>query len=76
MLSNRTSRSCSTTAPGCLNALFGARCFLTGNKEDQIFEYSGLNAPYGARCYLTRTDPQATNTQLSGLNAPYEALHN
>ena len=38
----------------CLNAPFGARCFLTSATETpEGIEIEGLNAPFGARCFLT-----------------------
>ena len=38
----------------CLNAPYGARCFLTSRIIGPELEiYCGLNAPYGARCFLT-----------------------
>ena len=36
-----------------LNALYGARCFLTSGLDRGRHPRSGLNAPYGARCFLT-----------------------
>ena len=39
---------------GCLNAPFGARCFLTTKNEHRIIDLIDcLNAPFGARCFLT-----------------------
>ena len=39
----------------CLNAPFGARCFVTlGNGVVPQQAALGLNAPYGARCFLAR----------------------
>ena len=38
----------------CLNAPFGARCFLTMGRRAQVgFVPIGLNAPFDARCFLT-----------------------
>ena len=39
----------------CLNAPFGARCFLTDLAQTvTLIGFDGLNAPFGARCFLTR----------------------
>ena len=44
----------------CLNAPFGARCFLTMpillDNIDEAAKFS-LNAPFGARCFLTGAPP-------------------
>ena len=37
----------------CLNAPFGARCFLTHGVQARTGYGLGLNAPFGARCFLT-----------------------
>ena len=37
----------------CLNAPFGARCFLTAPAGVYRLVVDGLNAPFGARCFLT-----------------------
>ena len=42
-----------TTHYKCLNAPFGARCFLAGGPvAAPARARSGLNAPFGARCFL------------------------
>ena len=39
----------------CLNAPFGARCFLTLSTSTKPAPRAwSLNAPFGARCFLTR----------------------
>ena len=37
----------------CLNAPFGARCFLTCADSPTTRQSASLNAPFGARCFLT-----------------------
>ena len=57
----------------CLNAPYGARCFLTIEAPNQTYALDdSLNAPYGARCFLTPRRPQLTRL-ISSLNAPYGA---
>ena len=41
------------TVRTCLNAPYGARCFLTTAYGLTEHELISLNAPYGARCFLT-----------------------
>ena len=58
----------------CLNAPYGARCFLTRRRCPEGGLRSGrLNAPYGARCFLTRPAPTVHLPGVRGLNAPYGA---
>ena len=61
-------------AAECLNAPFGARCFLTGStfshKRSSAFR---LNAPFGARCFLTLNNWQYRETKRRSLNAPFGA---
>ena len=59
-----------------LNAPFGARCFLTPDKDNLRGEYGiiGLNAPFGARCFLTEFGERYGYTfEHEGLNAPFGA---
>ena len=41
----------------CLNAPFGARCFLTLAAVIYEARRTGLYAPFGARCFLTPAEP-------------------
>ena len=43
----------------CLNAPFGARCFMTGFARARRVRVvaARLNAPFGARCFMTRGHP-------------------
>ena len=65
----------SRRTPRCLNAPYGARCFLTGlGGQCDNPSYPRLNAPYGARCFLTSAGRHAfTPITTQGLNAPYGA---
>ena len=56
----------------CLNAPYGARCFLTSGSQTKNAVSQGLNAPYGARCFLT-PKIELFNDHGVGLNAPYGA---
>ena len=58
---------------GCLNAPFGARCFMTRSERlRQLQGEDGLNAPFGARCFMTYiTSIQSPPTTC--LNAPFGA---
>ena len=44
-----------------LNAPFGARCFLTEERQDVRGIMVRLNAPFGARCFLT-VAPEGSKT--------------
>ena len=59
----------------CLNAPYGARCFLTTADQHWVGRtYDCLNAPYGARCFLTNYKAKMTETLgKESLNAPYGA---
>ena len=58
----------------CLNAPYGARCFLTGPSVSMMSGWMRcLNAPYGARCFLTCRNRVPVRRAGSGLNAPYGA---
>ena len=47
-------------AAGCLNAPFGARCFLTTEEAlNEPGKPTRLNAPFGARCFLTDWEHKA-----------------
>ena len=58
----------------CLNAPYGARCFLTRRTARALdgLRTVRLNAPYGARCFLT-TNLRAGIGRIMRLNAPYGA---
>ena len=60
------------STPLCLNAPYGARCFLTNYAQVRISVDGSLNAPYGARCFLTG-DNYVSFGDYGGLNAPYGA---
>ena len=54
VLSDQVRDSCKPSPRQCLNAPFGARCFLTRDHNHRgIVGPMGLNAPFGARCFLT-----------------------
>ena len=55
------------TVRTCLNAPYGARCFLTTAYGLTEHELISLNAPYGARCFLTLGIPlrHLTDDELS-----------
>ena len=54
MLSDATEAQSSSGETQCLNAPFGARCFLTAEAVGvAVTDLKGLNAPFGARCFLT-----------------------
>ena len=55
----------------CLNAPFGAWCFLTNKEKCMINIDFSLNAPFGARCFLTRCSSWVMPLRLSSLNASY-----
>ena len=59
----------------CLNAPFGARCFLTPYEELLAqWNKAGLNAPFGARCFLTvKMWGNSTGEIFDCLNAPFGA---
>ena len=58
----------------CLNAPYGAPCFLTGGQyTGDTGTITGLNAPYGAPCFLTCCTVWAWRTADMSLNAPYGA---
>ena len=58
----------------CLNAPFGARCFLTRSNAARAAEWRmGLNAPFGARCFLTRLGELTPVARNFSLNAPFGA---
>ena len=51
----------------CLNAPFGARCFLTHNRSsDWDANRIRLNAPFGARCFLTGLEGELEGTTVGG----------
>ena len=60
-------------AESCLNAPFGARCFLTRGVVVLVAGWPGLNAPFGARCFLTGQAHPRTARTLTRLNAPFGA---
>ena len=53
VLSHVTLHTCPTASTPHLNAPYGARCFLTWAKKDEILADNSHNAPDGARCFLT-----------------------
>ena len=57
----------------CLNAPYGARCFLTWEHALWPAACWRLNAPYGARCFLTTRQRTHSLSPLQCLNAPYGA---
>ena len=58
----------------CLNAPYGAPCFLTRRRRHRPQCASrGLNAPYGAPCFLTSLFPPIQARTIRCLNAPYGA---
>ena len=58
----------------CLNAPYGARCFLTRYFVDwEDLLTPSLNAPYGARCFLTHRANESHGGRGTRLNAPYGA---
>ena len=57
----------------CLNAPYGAPCFLTEVVPVEVAtRLVRLNAPYGAPCFLTQTS-RIVASRWSSLNAPYGA---
>ena len=63
------------SATSCLNAPYGARCFLTlpGRPTFRSRLTTGLNASYGARCFLTHLGAHTPGPECRSLNAPYGA---
>ena len=57
----------------CLNAPYGARCFLTHGIRWAVPRRMSLNAPYGARCFLTGYPVDIVVNDCIRLNAPYGA---
>ena len=68
-----TPRQLSSLRAFCLNAPYGAPCFLTGRLRTTLSSGSGLNAPYGAPCFLTRMVLERFDSPFWCLNAPYGA---
>ena len=55
MLSDDAYKTDGQTLVSCINAPFGARCFLTAAQDlsQAHKDLTRLNAPFGARCFLT-----------------------
>ena len=74
MLSDGGELAVEVNNPGCLNAPFGARCFLTDEMRAACEELaSRLKAPFGARCFLTLQATSTPNVVRMRLNAPFGA---